>query len=235
MFCPQCGKENQEAAAFCIYCGNKLSSMNDTLGDVTVSNNTPQITMLRDTPYAPLDVYRKLGGWLAVLAYGRIISAVVELIICAFISASSMFFQYHGSSKTFVGLANFIKVAGYRGFRGETIFCYGGLLAIFLYIFLVCCSIAMYRKIKARKANCMRFYRCIVVIISCMDIVGLAVGYLLLKMNYDAIILQVNMAQIISIAQVAVWLLLDMIISLLIFSVYFKSSKRVSVYFKAKQ
>lgn len=235
MFCPQCGKENQENTAFCIYCGNKLPVFDGVL-DV----EAPSVSVSQVAAKMTSDAYCKLGGWLAALSYGRLLSAALELVICIVVTFISTCFEYHqNGNRTFVGLANFARVVTSMHISGETILCYGGLFAIFLCIFLVCCSIVMHRKIKARKTNCMSFYRGVAVVIFCMDIAGLIAAYLLINRNSGAFYSTARSYMAIKhsmpIAGIALWLLLDMVISLLIFSAYFKTSKRAKVYFETKQ
>lgn len=235
MFCPKCGKDNQETGAFCIYCGNKLPVF-DGISDV----KAPSVSVPQVAAEMTSDAYRKLGGWLAILSYGRLLSAVLELVICIAVTFSATCFEYHqNGSRTFIGFANFARVATSVRISGETILCYGGLFAIFLCIVLVCCSIVMHRKVKARKTNCMSFYRGVAVVISCVDIAALAAAYLLINRNsgafYSTARSYMAIKQSMPIAGIAFWLLLDMVISLLVFSAYFKTSKRAKDYFEAKQ
>lgn len=235
MFCPKCGKENQENTTFCIYCGNKLPVFDGVSGVKVPSVSDSQVVTEMTS-----DAHRNLGGWLAALSYGRLLIAALELVICFVVTFISTCFEYHqNGSKSFIGLANFARVVTSARISGETILCYGGLFAIFLCIFLFCCSIVMHRKIKSRKTNCMNFYRGVAVVISCVDIAGLIAAYLLINRNsgafYSTARSYMAIKQSMPIAGIALCLLLDMVISLLIFSAYFKTSKRVKVYFETKQ
>lgn len=236
MFCPQCGKENQKAGAFCIYCGNKLPVL-DGGSAAGVASSIAQQIAAENASCVLSDAYRKLGGGLAALSYGRLLSAVLELMICIVVTFTSTCFKYRpNGSREFIGILYFFEAAAHHGISSVTVFCYGSLFVIFLYVLLVCCSIIMHRKIKARKANCMSFYRGVAVIISCATIAGFAATYLLIRNNPGIIYnSRFAMIQTMPIIVIAVWLILDMIISLLIFRRYFKTSKRVKVYFETTQ
>lgn len=223
MFCPQCGKDNQETGAFCIYCGNKLPVF-DSIADV----KAPSVNVPQDTAGMTSDTYRRLGGWLAALSYGRLLSAALELMICIVVTFFSTCFEYYqNGSRTFIGLANYARAMASRGISSAVILCYWSLSILVLYTVLLFSSIVMYKKIKKRKANCIFFYRIVAVVISCFTVAS----FVWLMLNRDVYFI-VNGKPVIA---VTVWLLLDMLISLLVFNTYFRKSNRVRVYFENKQ
>lgn len=223
MFCPKCGKDNQETGAFCIYCGNKLPVF-DGISDV----KAPSVSVPQVAAEMTSDAYRKLGGWLAILSYGRLLSAVLELVICIAVTFSATCFEYHqNGSRTFIGFANFARAMASRGISSAVILCYGSLSILVLYMVLLFSSIVMYKKIKKKKANCILFYRIVTVVISCSTIAA----FVWLMLNRDVYFIVYGKP----IIAVTVWLLLDMLISLLVFNTYFRKSNRVRVYFENKQ
>lgn len=236
MFCPQCGKKNQEAVSYCIYCGGKLPISDVSINANDGSDYTPKVAVKSNISNATPDVYTKLGGWLAVIAYGRLVSVILELIVCIVVIFSSTCFEYYpNGNRNFIGLANFARAAASTQITFYAILCYGGLFIFLLYILHACSSIGMYRKVRHKKANCIGFYLVSAALISCATVVGLVVGFLLIKQNPFILAQSPYMMQIMPIVVVAVLLLLDAIISLPIFSTYFKTSIRVKVYFDAKQ
>lgn len=228
MFCPQCGKDNQETGAFCIYCGNRLPVSGSASDDEVASNYAQQVAVEHDALYMTSYSYRKLGGWLAIICYGRLLSAMLELAICiAVIFSTTCFEYYQNGSRTFIGLANFARAMASRGISSVVILCYGSLSILVLYIVLLFSSIVMYKRIKKRKANCIIFYRIVAVVISCFTIVA----FVWLMLNRDVYFIVYGKP----IMAVTVWLLLDMLISLLVFNTYFRKSNRVRVYFEDQQ
>lgn len=235
MFCTQCGKENQEGVSYCIYCGSKIFPT-DRTADVHADQNDISQGMAGNSTLHTPDSYRKLGGWLAVISYGRLASAILELTACiAVVFTAACFKYYSNGNREFVGLANFFRAAASKGVIFETVLCYGGILMLFLYLFHACACIAMCRKIKRKKVNCMGFYRGVTALIFCVTMAGLVVGFYLVTHNSFSESLRFDMVRIMPIAGAAVCLLLDMIISLLVFNAYFKTSVRVKYYFGTKQ
>lgn len=233
MFCPQCGKENQGSSAFCIYCGNRLPVSGSASDAEVAFDSDPQVAVKHSDLYMTSDSYRNLGGWLAVIAYGRLVSVVLELIAGFVVIASSVCFDFRGNSKIFIGLANFARAAASTQNTFYAVLCYGGLFILLLYIFHACACIGMYRKVRHRKANCIGFYRVSAVLISCATAASLVAGFFLIKQNPYVLFPSRSpyMMQITPIAVIAACLLLDTIISLLVFNAYFKTSIRAKTYF----
>ena len=224
MFCTKCGEENPESATFCIQCGSKLSAFSNT-----ETPATSQAATARDT----VSAYQKLGGGLAAIAYGRLLGVVLELAGCiAAVFIATCFDYYRNGNRVFIGFMNFARAMHNVNITGYGVLCYGSLVIVFLYAALLCCSIVMYRRIKARRVDCIRFYMAFAGVISCAVLAALAGGYLLLKRTayIDSV-----MQAIPIIAGAAGWLLLDTITTSLLFNRYFKNSERTKIYFESKQ
>lgn len=236
MFCTQCGKENREGLSYCIYCGNKLPSTDRAVDGGVGANDTFQTSV--KTSNMPLDSYFKMDGWLAVFCYGRLASAVLELIVCIALIIHSVCFEYYlNGNRVFIGLDNFFRAAASVQNTFYDILCYGGMVILFLYLFHLCTCISMCRKIKNKRANYMVFYRWTTLLISLAVIASLGVGFFMVKQN-PFILPRTHspyIMQIMPIAGTAICLFLDRIISLLVFSTYCKTSTRAKVYFGVKQ
>lgn len=174
-------------------------------------------------------------------------------MVCLVAVVSTACFEYavRGGGKLFVGLDHFI-IAGMAGSRIHDILVgnplgklalqdvlfygtasYGSLLVTMLYVFHLCGSIVLYRKIKAKRMKGIGFYRVISVIISCIAMGIFAAECFLMFDPFFAIVhFPIRIAPI---TAATVWLILDAVISSLVFSIYFRTSERAKVYFGSKQ
>lgn len=138
VYCINCGAECPEEARFCMNCGFKL-----------VKREQVERERTRDAGGATNPDYKKLGGWLAFVAYGLLVG-------CAFIgiAAVSVIFMY----------MKIAKETSRYGMPVEDSFQWISMLAIISCGVLATCCFALSRMIRRRDYRFLHFYEMIMMI-----------------------------------------------------------------------
>lgn len=192
LLCLYCGTENTPGDKICVNCGKELPVLELEHGiEDYAASATPTASQL---DYSSGHPYHQLGGWLALITYGLLIGTILTAISAA------------------LQVLPLFKYASYLGFK-VVLF---GLLLLACHIPLLYYCIHMFKAIKAKDSDFLRFYETTMLVLAGIDVAVVV----LCKLLGQYVPTNNTIRDLLSAAIVfAIWL------------TYFRKSVRVRTYF----